>query len=79
MKKEKLGLSYGPLADSPETQLKRQGYTLKGYAKRAERMLEALYTLRLGVLLPDGMYSNILNRIHKQILKNISEIKKRGK
>lgn len=71
--KEKISLTYGPLADPPEAQLKGQGHTLKGYAKQAEKMLDALYTLRLSAQLPDGMYTNILNRIHKKITNAIQK------
>ena len=67
----KIGIVYGPLADSPEEQLRRQGFTLGGYKKTADRMLDGLYFLRLNLMLPDGLYTNILNRIHNKIIKNI--------
>jgi len=68
---EKIGITYGMLSEPVEDQLKSEGYTLGPDSKRIKKILNALYTLRIELQLPDSMYHNILQRVHKQILKHI--------
>lgn len=71
LKTDTFKLRYGPMARTPEEQLRQHGLTLGNYAKKTKNNLESLYHLRLELLLSDREYYKILRKIDARIVKRI--------
>lgn len=69
-------INWGRCDGSLEEQLNKQGFTLHQEAKRWENIKEAQFMLKVYGLLTEKEQERILNRMNKNIAKDIYEIRK---
>ena len=69
-------INWGRCDGSLEEQLNKQGFTLRQEAKRWENIKEAQFMLKVYGLLTEREQERILNRMNKNIAKDIYEIRK---
>ena len=69
-------INWGRCDGSLEEQLNKQGFTLRQEAKRWENIKEAQFMLKVYGLLTEKEQERILNRMNKNIAKDIYEIRK---
>ena len=69
-------INWGRCDGSLEEQLNKQGFTLHQEAKRWENIKEAQFMLKVYGLLTEREQEKILNRMNKNIAKDIYEIRK---
>lgn len=71
MSAQRIGLSYGVVADTLEKQVNELGFTLGRNGPKFEKCRKALHTLRFGIDVPDGEYDKLCRRLHKRVISSL--------
>ena len=71
--KKEIGIHYGILSDKIEVQLEKQGYKDKKIDIH-NRILDGINTLHIKDYITDKQKTNMINKLHKDIIKNLEEL-----
>lgn len=74
MKPFKIGIDYGLLADPISKQIKNQGFICDDKIRKFDKVFDSMIVLRFNYVLTDGMYSKILTKFHRQIIRHVAKI-----
>jgi hypothetical protein len=72
----KLGIHYGVLSEPISDQIKNQGLICDEKIFKFEKMMDSIQILRFGDILTDSMYSKILTKFHKQLIRHVAKVNK---
>jgi hypothetical protein len=72
----KLGIHYGALADRISDQIKNQGLICDEKIFKFEKVFDSIQVLRFSDILTDSMYSKILTKFHKQLIRHVAKVNK---
>lgn len=70
-----LGFGYGAITNPLEQQANEQGYTLGKKAERFEDCKKAIITLMFGEVLTDSQIDKAIQKLNKQVVKELKPIK----